>query len=76
MIMTPPQKVKTTIEVPQEVAPGWRPDSWRSRKAYQMPEYENQATLEDAERILAKQSPLVFAGEVSRHFASLQGVQI
>ncbi|KAG5186073.1 3-deoxy-7-phosphoheptulonate synthase [Tribonema minus] len=60
MVMSPP---KATIEVPLDVAPGWRPDSWRSRKAYQMPEYNDGEKLADAERILARQSPLVFAGE-------------
>jgi Class-II DAHP synthetase family len=62
MVMSPPKG--SSVEVPLDVAPGWRPDSWRTRKAYQMPEYGDESKLADAERILARQSPLVFAGEV------------
>lgn len=43
---------------------GWSPSSWRSKKAQQMPKYEDPALLEEVEGILAKQAPLVFAGEV------------
>jgi Class-II DAHP synthetase family len=65
MVATP-QKVAAPEAPPAvESASGWRPDSWRSRTAYQMPEYNDPAKLADAEGILARQSPLVFAGEVS-----------
>ncbi|CAM9173850.1 unnamed protein product [Phaeothamnion confervicola] len=45
-------------------AVGWTPSTWRSRKVNQMPIYDDIGKLEDAEQILARQSPLVFAGEV------------
>ena len=42
----------------------WSPDSWRSKQALQMPNYENQEELDAAIKRLRKCSPLVFAGEV------------
>ena len=42
----------------------WTPDSWRSRQALQMPNYEDPEELEDAINKLKRCSPLVFAGEV------------
>jgi len=42
----------------------WSPDSWRNKKASQMPVYEDQEELQQAVAKLRKCSPLVFAGEV------------
>ncbi len=41
----------------------WRPDSWRSKPARQMPEYDDPERLREVERRLAGFPPLVFAGE-------------
>ncbi|MEO0361370.1 MAG: 3-deoxy-7-phosphoheptulonate synthase, partial [Pseudomonadota bacterium] len=42
----------------------WSRSSWRDRTALQMPEYQDEAALKDAEAKLASYPPLVFAGEV------------
>ncbi|MGY0218851.1 class II 3-deoxy-7-phosphoheptulonate synthase [Endozoicomonadaceae bacterium StTr2] len=52
----------------------WSPESWRSRQAYQMPEYPDQARLQDVEFELAKQPPLVFAGEARQLKSRLASV--
>jgi 3-deoxy-7-phosphoheptulonate synthase len=44
----------------------WTPESWRSKKAWQQPTYPDPALLRDAEERLAKQPPLVFAGEARK----------
>jgi 3-deoxy-7-phosphoheptulonate synthase len=44
----------------------WSPKSWTSKKASQMPVYENQAELDAAVKRLERCSPLVFAGEVRK----------
>jgi Class-II DAHP synthetase family len=52
---------------PQAVAasaPGWSPDSWRTKKMYQMPEYKDPKALEAALVELRRCPPLIFAGEV------------
>ena len=41
----------------------WRPDSWRTRPAQQLPEYPDAKALADVEAQLATFPPLVFAGE-------------
>jgi len=41
----------------------WSPDSWRGKKALQMPDYPDQGALENAEERLRRMPPLVFAGE-------------
>ncbi len=56
--------MNTTIA--DNAAAGWTPDSWRSRPAMQQPEYPDKAKLAEAEAALAKQPPLVFAGEARR----------
>eukprot|EP00612_Vaucheria_litorea_P005534 CAMPEP_0171461870 /NCGR_PEP_ID=MMETSP0945-20130129/6138_1 /TAXON_ID=109269 /ORGANISM="Vaucheria litorea, Strain CCMP2940" /LENGTH=471 /DNA_ID=CAMNT_0011988289 /DNA_START=186 /DNA_END=1601 /DNA_ORIENTATION=+ len=48
---------------PSKSSTDWSVDSWRNKEAYQMPVYNDQEKLADAERILSRQSPLVFAGE-------------
>lgn len=42
----------------------WSPASWRRKEAQQMPKYDDPALVTEVEGILAKQAPLVFAGEV------------
>lgn len=42
----------------------WSPSSWRQKEARQHPKYQDMEKLREAERILAKYPPLVFAGEV------------
>jgi 3-deoxy-7-phosphoheptulonate synthase len=42
----------------------WTPDSWQNFPIMQAPNYEDPAELEAAVKILKKNSPLVFAGEV------------
>ncbi|CAN0315010.1 unnamed protein product, partial [Discosporangium mesarthrocarpum] len=42
----------------------WSPTTWRSLEAKQMPKYDSLEDVEAAENIIAKQAPLVFAGEV------------
>ncbi|MFM2481859.1 class II 3-deoxy-7-phosphoheptulonate synthase [Celerinatantimonas sp. YJH-8] len=41
----------------------WTPSSWRQKPAKQIPEYPDQTALEQIEKQLAGQPPLVFAGE-------------
>ena len=41
----------------------WTPDSWRAKPILQVPDYPDQAALEEVERTLANYPPLVFAGE-------------
>lgn len=44
----------------------WSPDSWRNKPAKQMPVYDDQAVLQQAEAKLARMPPLVFAGEARK----------
>ncbi|KAL0432689.1 UNVERIFIED_CONTAM: Phospho-2-dehydro-3-deoxyheptonate aldolase 1, chloroplastic [Sesamum latifolium] len=57
----------TTIpaaSVGTKVAPKkWALDSWKSKKALQLPEYPNQEDLESVLRTLDAFPPIVFAGE-------------
>lgn len=41
----------------------WSPSSWREKPALQMPLYEDQEALQQAEETLGSMPPLVFAGE-------------
>jgi len=52
----------------------WTPDSWRTKKAIQMPTYPDAAALEAAESELRSYPPLVFAGEANRLKESLAKV--
>lgn len=46
------------------MAPGkWTVDSWKSKKALQLPEYPNQEELESVLKTLEAFPPIVFAGE-------------
>jgi len=44
----------------------WTPQSWRTKKAAQQPTYPDLQALKKVEERLAKQPPLVFAGEARR----------
>ncbi|MGM0421994.1 MAG: class II 3-deoxy-7-phosphoheptulonate synthase [Pseudomonadota bacterium] len=44
----------------------WTPDSWTSKEARQIPEYNNPQELADVQAFLQGQPPLVFAGEARR----------
>ncbi|MGB1361069.1 MAG: class II 3-deoxy-7-phosphoheptulonate synthase [Alphaproteobacteria bacterium] len=41
----------------------WSPNSWRKKPVLQVPTYPDQELLEQAERIMTEQAPLIFAGE-------------
>jgi len=52
----------------------WTPNSWRGKQILQVPTYQNQELLEQAERIISKQAPLIFAGEarnLKKHLAKV-----
>jgi len=49
----------------------WSPSSWKSKVASQMPVYDDKEELQEAVDIIAKSSPLVFAGEVRSLHESL-----
>ncbi len=44
----------------------WTPGSWRAKPIQQVPDYDDQAALEAAEKDLSTYPPLVFAGEARR----------
>lgn len=44
----------------------WNPGSWRNKKALQQPHYPDLLAVKTVEERLAKQPPLVFAGEARR----------
>ena len=46
------------------MAQPWRMDSWRGKPILQVPEYPDQAALEEVERNLRNYPPLVFIKEV------------
>ncbi len=56
------------------MADRWTPESWRSKPARQMPDYQDAAGLADAEARLGKYPPLVFAGEARSLKAALANV--
>ncbi|TVU46763.1 hypothetical protein EJB05_06322, partial [Eragrostis curvula] len=50
-----------------EVAPGkWAVDSWKTKKALQLPEYPDAAELESVLKTIEAFPPIVFAGEARR----------
>ncbi|KAK9134241.1 hypothetical protein Syun_013571 [Stephania yunnanensis] len=71
---TKPAAVKTTaaaaaaataaaVEAPRGLEGKWAVDSWRSKKALQLPEYPNQEDLESVLKTIEAFPPIVFAGE-------------
>ncbi|KAK1603089.1 hypothetical protein QYE76_037262 [Lolium multiflorum] len=53
-------------EAPAAPAAAWAVDSWKSRKALQLPEYPDQAALDAVLQTVETFPPIVFAGE-ARH---------
>ncbi len=53
----------------------WSPSSWRDKKVIQVPTYPDKGVLEQAERILAEQVPLIFAGEAKNLKSELANVE-
>ncbi|KAH0451261.1 hypothetical protein IEQ34_018560 [Dendrobium chrysotoxum] len=54
----------TTVLSPATARPGkWTLDSWRSKKALQLPEYPNKDDLESVLHTIENFPPIVFAGE-------------
>ncbi len=56
------------------MADRWTPDSWQSKPAKQLPDYQDAAGLAAAEAQLGKYPPLVFAGEARSLKSSLGNV--
>ena len=54
----------------------WTPESWRTKKAWQQPTYPDMGKLREVEERLAKQPPLVFAGEARKLKKALAKVVI
>lgn len=52
----------------------WTPATWRDKPAKQLPQYPDQAKLEQVEGIIAGLPPLVFAGEARRLKSQLADV--
>ncbi|THG08439.1 hypothetical protein TEA_006544 [Camellia sinensis var. sinensis] len=53
----------TTVTKPDTVPKKWTVDSWKTKKALQLPEYPDQEQLESVLRTLDAFPPIVFAGE-------------
>ncbi|CDP01094.1 unnamed protein product [Coffea canephora] len=67
---TPPSATVSSTAAPaatpavKETSPTkWNPESWKTKKALQLPEYPDQAELESVLRTLDAFPPIVFAGE-------------
>uniref|UniRef100_A0A0C9RUR3 Phospho-2-dehydro-3-deoxyheptonate aldolase n=1 Tax=Wollemia nobilis TaxID=56998 RepID=A0A0C9RUR3_9CONI len=59
------------LELPPSSTPGvlsegWTPDSWKSKKALQMPTYPDPQALDSVVELLKTFPPLVFAGEARK----------
>jgi hypothetical protein len=55
---------RAVASAPAPSATAWSPESWRTKKALQMPEYADPKALQDALAELRRSPPLIFAGEV------------
>ncbi|CAM9180768.1 unnamed protein product [Ectocarpus sp. 6 AP-2014] len=73
MVAQPPTKPAEAEVAPSSPvsSTGWSPATWRNREARQMPKYDDPALVTEVEDILAKQAPLVFAGECRELMADL-----
>lgn len=59
-----PTPTKTTAKTTNNAVPvTWSVESWRTKKALQLPEYPNQEELDSVLRTLDDFPPIVFAGE-------------
>ncbi|CAM9918382.1 unnamed protein product [Pylaiella littoralis] len=74
MVAQPPTR-EAEVASPVSSSPlsssGWSPTSWRQKEARQMPKYDDPKLVTEVEGILAKQAPLVFAGECRELMADL-----
>ncbi|KAL9148022.1 hypothetical protein ABFS82_12G014200 [Erythranthe guttata] len=65
---TPVAAAATKTIVPPSAPPSsaakWAPESWKTKKALQLPEYPDAAELESVLKTMEVYPPLVFAGEV------------
>ncbi|XP_074275585.1 phospho-2-dehydro-3-deoxyheptonate aldolase 2, chloroplastic-like [Silene latifolia] len=59
------QPIKAS-KTPQTTNPKWSIDSWRSKKALQLPEYPNSNELASVLKTLESFPPIVFAGEARK----------
>lgn len=65
----PPKSTNSPPPLTKTVAPTngrWGIDSWRSKKALQLPEYPNQTELDTVLKTLEDFPPIVFAGEARK----------
>jgi len=62
VITEKPSKPQPTT-IPRNASIKWTIDSWKSKKALQLPEYPNQEDLESVLKTLDAFPPIVFAGE-------------
>ena len=65
--ITPSVLRRAAVAVAAPLAPGaaaWSPESWRTKKALQMPDYRDPEALKAATAELRRCPPLIFAGEV------------
>ncbi|MED6159645.1 Phospho-2-dehydro-3-deoxyheptonate aldolase 1, chloroplastic [Stylosanthes scabra] len=59
-----PQSAAAAVTAPPNAVQGkWSPDSWKSKRALQLPEYPNKEELEAVLKTLDAFPPIVFAGE-------------
>ncbi|TMW92273.1 hypothetical protein EJD97_013256 [Solanum chilense] len=60
---SPPAATATTAPAPAVTKTEWAVDSWRSKKALQLPEYPDQEELRSVLKTIDEFPPIVFAGE-------------
>lgn len=53
----------TATSAPSSISSTWKLDSWRTKKALQLPEYPDQNELDQVLETLSSFPPIVFAGE-------------
>src|SRR5581483_5839012 len=62
-VVYPTGLIHMWLEQRSKMAAKWTPETWRTKPISQMPEYPDQAKLENVENRLRGYPPLVFAGE-------------
>lgn len=60
---SPPAATATTAPAPAVTKTEWAVDSWKSKKALQLPEYPDQEELRSVLKTIDEFPPIVFAGE-------------
>jgi len=61
---SPSQSSSSSSNISDDNGSNWKPNSWRSKVAKQMPVYDDVDELNASTDVIAKSAPLVFAGEV------------